>query len=113
MRIKRMVAAALVTLVLAGVVALPAAAAVFLPIETASNKAFNFAQNSCNHDPHCVKLGVTNCRRQSLHVVLCRIFDERQTAVQGRYPCTKLVRVALNPADFRVVVTGTGAWSCN
>lgn len=113
MRIKRMAAVALATLVFGGVVALPAAAAVFLPVQTASNKAIIFAQRSCNHDPHCVKFGVTNCRRQSLHVVLCRIAAERQTAVQGRYACTKLVRVALDPVDYRVVVTGTGAWSCH
>ncbi len=112
MRVKRLIGVAIATFALVGILALPAAAAVFLPAPTAASKSFNFAQNTCNHDPHCVKFGVTNCRRISLHVVFCRIFDDRETAVQGRYTCTKLVRVVLDPETFRVLVTGTGPYHC-
>jgi hypothetical protein len=63
-------------------------------------------------DSQCVKYGVTNCRRISLHVVFCRIYDERNTESQGRYDCQKLVRVALDPITYRVLVTGQGPWQC-
>lgn len=94
------------------VLAVPASAAVKLPIQTAASKSFIFAKHLCAHDRNCEKFGVTNCRRQSLHVVLCRIFDIRDTEAQGRYSCTRLVRVVLDPATYRIVVTGLGNWQC-
>lgn len=112
MKAKRLIGVVLATCAVAGILALPAAAAVVLQVKTASDKSFIFAKNTCSHDPNCVKYGVTNCRRISLHVVFCRIFDERETAAQGRYSCTKLVRIALDPVTFRVLVTGNGAYNC-
>lgn len=104
-------AVAAVSLVFA-VVALPALAAVKLPINTAAEKSFVFAKHTCRHDKNCTRYGVKNCRRQSLHVVLCRIFDERDTDVQGRYECTRLVRVVVDPYTYRIVVTGQSPWQC-
>jgi hypothetical protein len=112
MKAKRLIGVILATCALGGILALPAAAAVVLPVNTAAEKAFVFAKHTCSHDPNCVKYGVTNCRRISLHVVFCRIFDERETVAQGRYHCTKLVRVALDPVTYRVLVTGTGPYQC-
>jgi hypothetical protein len=112
MKVKRFLALSMAALVVAGALAVPAAAAVQLTINGAAEKSASYAQNTCNHDPHCVQYGVTNCSRQGLHVVLCRIFLERATAGQGDYACTKLVRVALNPY-YRAVVTGTGDFSCH
>jgi hypothetical protein len=112
MRAKRLLGLFLATCAVVGVLALPAMAAVKLPIKTAADKSFIFAKHTCAHDHNCVKYGVTNCRRISLHVVFCRIFDERSTPAQGRYPCQKLVRVALDPITYRVLVTGQGAWQC-
>ena len=113
MKLKRFLALSMATLALAGALAVPAGAAVQLTVQGAADKSMNYASNTCNHDPHCVRYGVTNCRRQSLHVVLCRIAVERATAGQGDYSCTKLVRVALNLYDYRTVVTGDGDWSCH
>ena len=45
-------------------------------------------------------------------MALCRIFDVRKTRVQGRYECSRLIRVALDPANGRVPVTGLGRWHC-
>lgn len=114
MKVKRFLAGSMAALAVAGVLALPAAAAVKLTVQGAADKSLRYAEHTCDHDPHCVRYGVTNCSRQAMHVVLCRIFDERSTADQGRYACTKLVRVALDPYDpVRAVVTGDGAFSCN
>jgi len=112
LRVKRLVSLALATCAVLGVLALPAIGAVKLPIQTAADKSFIFAKHTCSHDSNCVKYGVTNCRRISLHVVFCRIFDERSTEAQGRYDCQKLVRVALDPITYRVLVTGQGSWQC-
>jgi hypothetical protein len=112
LKINRLVCTVLALVALCWALALPAAAAVKLPIETAANKSFLFAKHTCSHDNSCVRYGVTNCRRQSLHVVLCRIFDERVTEAQGRYECTRLIRVALDPNSFRIVVTGQAGWQC-
>src|SRR6201996_5013098 len=92
---------------LLGAVAMPVAAAVKLPVSTAANKAFVYAKHTCAHDVHCVKYGITNCRRISLHVVFCRMFNERSTAGQGRYACQKYVRVVLDPITYRSVVPAT------
>lgn len=112
MKIKSLVSVALAVLALTWALAIPAVAAVKLPVQTAANKAFIFAKHTCAHDQNCVRYGVTNCNRQSLHVVLCRIFDERSTEAQGRYHCTRLVRVALDPVTYRIVITGQGDWQC-
>jgi hypothetical protein len=112
LKIKSLVGAVLAVLALTWAMATPAAGAVKLPIATAADKAFVFAKRTCAHDRNCVRYGVTNCRRQSLHVVLCRIFDERSTEAQGKYQCTRLVRVVLDPVTYRIVITGQGDWQC-
>jgi len=112
LKIKSLVSVVLAVLVLTSALAPAAVAAVKLPVQTAANKAFIFAKHTCAHDQNCVRYGVTNCNRQSLHVVLCRIFDERSTETQGNYHCTRLVRVALDPVTYRIVVTGQAAWQC-
>jgi hypothetical protein len=91
--------------------AFPAAAAVRLSIGDAAAKADGFAKRTCARDEFCIRHGVGNCRRQSPHIVLCRIFDERHTRVQGRYRCTRLIRVSLDPGAG-VRVTGVGRWHC-
>jgi hypothetical protein len=102
-------------IVAAGCIALtaPAALAVAakLPVPLASERSSRFAKGTCDRDKHCVRYGVLNCRRQSRRVVLCRIFDERKTEVQGRYRCNRLVRVGLDP-PHRTPVTGLGRWHC-
>ncbi len=112
MKIKSLVSVVLAVLALTWVLAIPAFAAVKLPIRTAASKAFIFAKHTCAHDHNCVRYGVTNCKRQSLHVVLCRIYDERSTEAQGDYHCTRLVRVALDPVTYRIVITGQANWQC-
>jgi hypothetical protein len=112
-RVKRWSCALLASFVLIATAAMPAVAAVKLPAPLAGTKAFIFAKHTCAHDVHCVKYGVTNCNRQSLHVVLCRMYVERSTAAQGRYDCQKLVRVALDPITYRILVTGDSNWSCH
>jgi hypothetical protein len=110
--VKRLLCAFLASLLLLATAAMPAAAAVKLPAQLAGEKAFVFAKHTCAHDVHCVKYGITNCNRQSLHVVLCRMYVERSTPGQGRYSCKKLVRVALDPITYRVLVTGNSDWAC-
>ena len=112
MRAKRLLCAFLASLLLLATAAMPAAAAVKLPVKLAGDKALVFAKHTCAHDIHCEKYGITNCARSSLHVVFCRMFVERDTAAQGRYACKKLVRVALDPITYRVLVTGNSNWSC-
>ncbi len=113
MKVKRMFCALLAAFVLLATVAMPAVAAVKLPVSTAAHKAFDYAKHTCAHDVHCVKYGTTNCRRGSLHVVFCRMYVERSTPAQGRYACQKYVRVVLNPIDYNIVVTGTSDWACH
>jgi hypothetical protein len=98
--------------VLLGGLVQPAAAAIKLSIRDAENKSLTFAKNTCARDKLCDDYGVLNCRRQSLHVVLCRIFDERHTEAQGRYRCDRLVRLAIDPDTHRIPVTGLGRWHC-
>ena len=112
MKIKSLVGMVLAVLAITWAAAVPATAAVQLPVATAADKAFVFAKKTCAHDKNCIRYGVTNCRRQSLHVVLCRVFDERRTEAQGKYDCTRLVRVVLDPVTYRIVVTGTSPWEC-
>lgn len=110
-KVKRLAISAVALCAVLGIFASPAGAAVKLPVRVAAEKSFVFAKHTCAHDKNCVRYGVLNCRRQSLHVVLCRIFDERKTEAQGRYECNRLIRVALDPS-YRVVVTGLGNWEC-
>jgi hypothetical protein len=112
MRIKRVSCVALALLVSLAVLALPAAAAVKLPVAVAADKSFVFAKHTCAHDRNCVRYGVLNCHRQSPHVVICRILDERSTEAQGKYQCSRLIRVALDPNTYRIQVTGLGRWEC-
>jgi hypothetical protein len=101
--------------VAAGCIALTApatlAAAAKLEVPLASERSNRFAKGTCDRDKHCIDYGVLNCRRQSRRTVLCRIFDERRTKVQGRYRCERLIRVALDP-PHRIPVTGLGRWHC-
>jgi hypothetical protein len=112
MRVKRLIGAALALCAVIAALALPASAAVKLPVELAAEKSFIFAKHTCAHDANCVRYGVLNCNRQSLHVVFCRIFDERNTPAQGKYECNRLIRVALDPNTYRIQVTGLGPWHC-
>jgi hypothetical protein len=41
------------------------------------------------------------------------MYVERSTAAQGQYNCQKLVRVALDPITYKILVTGTSDWSCH
>ncbi|HEX6228051.1 MAG TPA: hypothetical protein VFZ41_01155 [Solirubrobacterales bacterium] len=88
-----------------------AAAPVRLPIPLAAQKAAVFAKRTCAHDESCVRSGVSNCRRKSRRVVLCRIFLRRRTVVQGKYQCSRLIRLA-PLSTRRAKVTGIGRWNC-
>ncbi len=92
--------------------ALPAEAGMKLPMSVARERAAAYAENTCAHDKSCASSGVRNCRRQSDHIVLCRIFDHRKTDEQGNFVCTRLVRLALEPRSRRVPVTGVSDWEC-
>jgi hypothetical protein len=83
-----------------------------LTIPLAAQKAERFAERTCDHDRHCIRHGVLNCHRQSPNVVLCRIFDERSTRVQGRYECNRLIRFVHDPETGRAPITGLGHWHC-
>ena len=113
MRVKRLFCALLASFVLLTTVAMPAVAAVKLPVSTAANKAFIYAKHTCAHDVHCIKYGTTNCRRISLHVVFCRMYVERATNGQGRYAYHKYVRVVLDPITYKILVTGNSNWDCH
>jgi hypothetical protein len=92
--------------------AAPAMAELTLPVGDAAERSADFAERICARDEHCVRHGVMNCRRQSARVVLCRIFDERDTQIQGRYLCNRQVRVSLDPKTRRRPITGLGGWHC-
>jgi hypothetical protein len=113
MKVKRFLALSMTALLVAGVLAIPATAAVQLTVRGAADKSMAYAEHTCDHDPHCVRYGVTNCSRAGLHVVLCRMYLDRETAEQGDYSCTKLVRVSLDTFRDRAVVTGNGDFSCH
>ena len=83
-----------------------------LTVPQASERAERFAERTCTRDPHCVRHGVMNCRRQARRVVLCRIFDERKTRAQGKYRCHRLIRMSLDSRTRRKPVTGIGRWHC-
>jgi hypothetical protein len=111
MRAARPLAAGLVLCAALGALAGPAMA-LRLSIDRAGDRSLDFAERTCTRDKHCVRFGVLNCRRQSRHIVLCRIFDERKTAVQARYRCDRLIRLSLDPRTRRLPVTGLGRWHC-
>lgn len=92
--------------------ALPAEAGVKLTVPVARDRADAFAENTCAHDKSCAGSGVRNCRRQSDRVVLCRIYDHRKTEEQGKFVCTRLIRLSLKLPGHRVPVTGVSNWSC-
>jgi hypothetical protein len=89
-----------------------AAAADQLAISRAKERAAKFAESTCAHDKSCARAGVKSCRRQGPHIVLCRIFDHRKTEAQGRFVCTRLVRLALDTRTHHVPVTGVSNWDC-
>lgn len=82
-----------------------------LTVRGASERSSRFAKHTCARDKHCVGSGVLNCRRQAPRVVLCRVYDERDTRIQGRYRCDRLIRVSLVPRRG-IPVTGLGRWRC-
>jgi len=108
LRLGALVAAASLLLVSAP----PALAGEKLSIPAARERASSFAENTCEHDSSCRNAGVQNCRRLADRLVLCRIFDHRKTDKQGNFLCTKLVRLALQPPDPGVKVTGVSDWTC-
>ena len=90
----------------------PALAAEELAIPAARERAAAFADSTCKHDASCHKAGVRNCRRLADRVALCRVFDHRETDAQGNFLCTRLVRLALQPPEPGVKVTGVSDWTC-
>jgi hypothetical protein len=110
-RARRPIAASRVLLATLTVAAEPALA-LKLDDERAERRSGEFAKRICAHDRHCVAHGVLNCRRQTRRVVICRIYDERRTKVQGRYRCQRLARLTLDPKTRSVPVTGLGRWHC-
>lgn len=107
-RLGALVAAASLLLVSAP----PALAGEKLSIPAARERASAFADSTCEHDSSCHNAGVQNCRRLADRLVLCRIFDHRKTDEQGNFLCTKLVRLALQPPEPGVKVTGVSNWTC-
>ncbi|MGE5407690.1 MAG: hypothetical protein ACM3NV_03665 [Syntrophothermus sp.] len=108
----RLRAAALVATASLAIAVPPAAAGSTLSVRDARERASEFAASTCDHDQSCVDSGVLNCRRQGRNIVFCRIFDRRDTEVQGRFVCNRLVRLARRPPSRRVQVTGLGRWHC-
>jgi hypothetical protein len=101
--------AALATL---SVLAMPAGAAGDLSISAAAEKSAVFAEHTCAHDDQCVGHSVSNCYRQRPRVVFCRIVIRRHTDAQGKYRCSRLIRLGFNPKTHRIPVTGLGRWHC-
>ena len=94
------------------VFATPASSAVRLAVPDAEHKAEVFAEHTCANDKHCIRSGVSNCSRQTPHIVFCRIFLRRKTPAQGHYECSRLARLAIDPKTHRVPITGLGRWQC-
>jgi hypothetical protein len=89
------------------------AAAHFLSIKAAATKSFYYSHRACASDPACDRYGVLNCERQQAHVVICEIFTDRNTVAQGRYRCTRDVRVAYRSNySYKPTITGFGDWNC-
>lgn len=108
----RLLRASIATGAVLAFVVCSAAVAARLPISVAKERSAAFADHTCAHDKSCVESGVLNCRRQSRHIVFCRIFDRRKTEAQGGFVCSRLIRLALNPRSHRVPVTGISRWNC-
>jgi hypothetical protein len=89
----------------------PAPAASPLTIAAAGERSLEFARRTCAHDRHCVRYAVLSCRREGGRVVVCRILDERDTRVQGKYRCERKIRVVAR-GHGPVPVTGLGPWRC-
>lgn len=108
----RAIAAVAALLAACTAIAVPGAlAAARLAVPAAAERSDTFARRTCARDQHCIGYGVLNCRRQGPRTVLCRIFDERRTPVQGKYRCDRLIRVTLRP-PHRLPITGLGRWHC-
>ena len=110
---KRILLAATLAAVSLSAVLAATAPAHQLTIRAASTKAFYYANRACNVDRYCDRYGLLNCYRQAAHVVICRIVNDRDTPAQGRYRCTRLVRVAYrSPSSRKPTLTGFGRWQC-
>ncbi len=83
-----------------------------LPLPAASEKAAEFAENTCHRDEGCTGHGVSNCHRERARLAFCHIYIKRSTQVQGKYKCTRLIRLALIPHTRHAKVTGLGHWHC-
>jgi|GEM_PF-1130829 len=113
MALRRSLRVSLASLAALLVVAAPVdAAGPKLTIAAAKERAAKYARNTCKRDSRCIGSGVRGCQRHRRRVVVCRIFDRRRTDAQGRYTCTRLVRLALDPRTRRIPVTGVSDWSC-
>lgn len=89
------------------------AAAHFLSIKSAATKSFYYSHRACRTDPACDRYGVLTCDRQQPRVVICTIFTDRNTVAQGRYRCTRDVRVAYRSAySYKPTITGFSDWNC-
>jgi hypothetical protein len=111
-RFRRPLFAALAVVALLATPAAAFAAALKLTIPAAEQRSLAFAKRTCDHDKHCIRYGVMNCRREGPRVVFCRIFDERHTDIQGRYRCHRLIRLGFDPKTRRKPITGVGRWHC-
>jgi hypothetical protein len=89
-----------------------AVAATRLTIPVARERSVAFAEHTCAQDGNCVSSGVLNCNRQGAVTVLCRIFNVRETRVQGTYRCNRLIRISFDPPSGRKPLTGLGRWHC-
>jgi hypothetical protein len=112
MSVRRLLSVGVAVQLLLAVTGPQALAAIELPISRAAEKSALFADHTCAHDKHCVGHGVSNCHRQRPRIVFCRIVLRRSTPTQGRYRCTRLVRLGMDPKTHRVPVTGLGHWQC-
>ncbi|MDX6603921.1 MAG: hypothetical protein QOF23_430 [Solirubrobacterales bacterium] len=112
MRAARRLGLGIASLAALSVLALPAVAADDLSISAAAGKSAVFAEHTCAHDKLCVDHGVSNCYRQDPRVVFCRIVIQRHTEAQGKYRCSRLIRLGFIPKTHRVPVTGLGRWHC-
>jgi hypothetical protein len=110
---KRVLLAAALAAVAVSAVAVENASGHELSIKAAATKSFYYSHRACNVDPACDRYGVLKCERQQAHVVICEIFTDRNTAAQGRYRCTRDVRVAYRcSCSTKPTITGFSEWRC-
>src|SRR5260221_13098417 len=109
MRVKRLIGATFALCAIVAALALPASAAVKLPVELAAEKSFVFAKHTCAHDGNCIRYGVLNCNRQSLHVVPRLFLHNRGPEPRGSPNSTDLSRGRWSPTRSRTKAPVLGA----